>query len=281
MRIAIIVHWVNPNLKETIHELANRGVEVDVIYPDDQTINLGTWRVEHDLYLLKSGTEAALSLAGALHAMGGALLNPYLPTIMLRNKIVVTRALQAADIPTPETYIAPKPGDLAPYLDEGPLIMKPYRGSRGVGVCVVHDAAELSDIPVDGPVMAQRYHQPDPGEVDRKLYRIGDRVFGVKRVWPLRTYQDKYGEPFVVSEELRGIAIRCGEIFGLDLYGLDVVISKGQPYVVDVNKFGSFIGVPNAPSLLSDYIYAAGERAIRGEPITPDPRRDLTVAPQS
>ncbi len=88
----------------------------------------------------------------------------------------------------------------------------------------------------------------------------------MRRIWPLRTYQDKYGEPFEVSPELREIALRCGEVFGLDLYGLDVVISGGQPYVGDINKFGSFIGVPDAPVLLANHILRAAEGAVRGQP---------------
>ena len=131
---------------------------------------------------------------------------------------------------------------------------------------VVNNEAELAQSATEAPIMAQRYCRPDPGEVDWKLYRIGDQIFGVRRIWPLRTYQDKYGEPFDVSSELRDIAFRCGEVFGLDLYGLDVVISGGQPYVVDINKFGSFIGVPDAPVLLANHILRTAENAVRGQP---------------
>jgi ribosomal protein S6--L-glutamate ligase len=269
MRIGIIVRWVNPNLEEMVQELSNRGAKVDLIYPDVQTISLANWRVDHDLYLLKSGTESALSMAGALHVLGAAILNPYPTTVLLRNKIIVTRALQAAGIPTPETYIAPDPEGLAPFLEDGPVIVKPYRGSRGEGVQIVTHPDELKGVPVDGPVLAQRYHKPDPGEADRKIYRIGEQIFGVKRIWPLRTYQDKYGEPFVVSSELSEIAMKCGEAFGLGLYGLDVVLSEGQHYVVDVNKFGSFIGVPDAPAKLADYVLEVGEGMVKGNtPLT-------------
>lgn len=269
MKIGIIVSWVNPNLEQTVQDLTRRGVDVTLIYPDEATVSLSSWNVEHDLYVLKSGTDGALSMAGALHTLGAVMLNPYLTVVLLRNKIIVTRALQQAGIPTPETFIASHPEGLASLLDDGPLIVKPFRGSRGEGVRVIYDVSSLEGIPVDAPVMAQRYHSPDPGEADRKIYCIGDQIFGVKRIWPLRTYQDKYGEPFTVSPELRDIAIRCGEIFGIDLYGLDVVISKGQPYVVDINKFGSFIGVPDAPSLLADYLFDAGHRASRGELVFP------------
>jgi hypothetical protein len=92
-------------------------------------------------------------------------------------------------------------------------------------------------------------------------------VLGVRRIWPLRTYEDKLGEPFDVPSELRDIMLRAGRALGISLYGLDVVISQGKPYVVDINKFGSYMGVPNAPRLLADYLYDAGRRAQLGGPL--------------
>ncbi len=50
--------------------------------------------------------------------------------------------------------------------------------------------------------------------------------------------------------------------------------------MVDVNKFGSFIGVPNAPSLLADYIYGVGFRALNGEDLIPGYERDPIETPR-
>jgi glutathione synthase/RimK-type ligase-like ATP-grasp enzyme len=68
---------------------------------------------------------------------------------------------------------------------------------------------------------------------------------------------------------LQDLGLRCSRAFGIDLFGMDVVMSHGQPYVVDVNKFGSYVGVPDAPRRLADYVYAAGRRAVHGEQIVP------------
>jgi hypothetical protein len=39
--------------------------------------------------------------------------------------------------------------------------------------------------------------------------------------------------------------------------------------VVDVNKFGSFIGVPDAPAKLADYVLEVGEGMVKGNtPLT-------------
>jgi ribosomal protein S6--L-glutamate ligase len=91
-------------------------------------------------------------------------------------------------------------------------------------------------------------------------------VFGVKRVWPVRSFEDKLGEPFTITPDLRDIALRCGAAFGLELYGLDVIFSEGRPYVVDISSFPGFKGVPDAPLRLADYIFTAAQRVLAGEP---------------
>lgn len=273
MRIGIIADWLNPTMEQLVQLLTDRGVHIQLIFPEKQLTDLAQLRVEHDLYLLKSGTEPALSLGGSLHMLGAVTLNPYPTVAMLRNKVIVMRTLQAAGVPVPDTYMTCNAADLLPLLEAGPLILKPYRGTRGRGVRLIQQPEDFDDLPEDDLLLVQRYHAPDgPGGLDHKLFRIGDRIFGIRRVWPIRTYEDKLGTPFEPSTELQEIARRCGEAFGIDLYGLDIIMSDGKPYVVDLNKFGSYMGVPDGPQLLADYIYAAGERAMRGELAVPATR---------
>ncbi|MBI5649375.1 MAG: hypothetical protein HZC40_02845, partial [Chloroflexi bacterium] len=180
---------------------------------------------------------------------------PYPTVMLLKDKLIVTRLLQQAGIPVPETHVTITPQDVAPLLQAGALILKPVRGSRGRNIHIVSNVDELNAIPTDEPWLVQRYYKPDG--LDHKIYRIGDECFGVRRIFPLRTYADKSGEPFVLDAALREIALRIGRVLGTNLYACDVVISAGKPYVVDVNKFGSFMGVPDAPRHLADYLFAA------------------------
>src|SRR5207302_4399945 len=55
--------------------LAEAGVVVDVIHPVKQALELSHVRVACDLYLLKKMSRLSLSLAGALHAQGAAIVN--------------------------------------------------------------------------------------------------------------------------------------------------------------------------------------------------------------
>jgi ribosomal protein S6--L-glutamate ligase len=260
MRIAFLLFRhppgrVSPIMPEVVRRLARRGAQVTAIHPEEQVSDLGALRVEHDLYVLKSGSEVALSVAGALDALGASILNSHAVSTRCRDKIVATRILQSAGVPVPDTYVAQDPVELAWALERGPLVVKPYRGSQGRGVRVVREPAELAG---DGPVIAQRYHPPDGR--DHKLYCIGGEIFGVRRVWPVRSYRDKLGEPFAVAPEIRDIALRCGRAFGIDLYGLDVIFSGGTPYVVDISSFPGFKGVPDAAARLADHLYAAARR---------------------
>src|SRR5690348_7144126 len=99
MRIGLIADWLNPCVTEAIERLRSMGAQLDVILPDRELIRLDTVKPRHDLYVLKSGTDAALSLAGMLDAQGAATLNPYPVAVRLRNKFLVTHALQSAGLP--------------------------------------------------------------------------------------------------------------------------------------------------------------------------------------
>ena len=136
--------------------------------------------------------------------------------------------------------------------------MKPNSGSKGAGVRVVRTAAELTEIdPATGPFVAQAFHAPEG--LDRKLYRIGDHLHCVGRPWPASTLEDKLGVPIDVDPVLRRLTVAVGDALGMDVYGVDVVVSAGEHYVVDVSAFPGFKGVPGAERLLAERILAAAE----------------------
>jgi ribosomal protein S6--L-glutamate ligase len=239
----------NPVLVELFERLRTRGAEVELGVADELVLNPGDMNTRYNLYILKSHTELWLSLAEILHSQGVRMLNPYLACQTAHNKIVAQRLLEASGIPTPKSWVTGNLELLRPMLDECPLILKPYHGGRGVGVTVVRTHDELSQMPAQTqPMLVQRYV---PGE-ELKVSVIEDQVFGIK----------KYMSPgesvrlsWTVSEEVERIAIHCGEIFGLALYGLDVIEGPDGPLVIDVNYFPSFKGIPHAASLLADYIW--------------------------
>ena len=55
---------------------------------------------------------------------------------------------------------------------------------------------------------------------------------------------------------MREIAARCGEVFGLELYGVDCIHTPDGPVVVEVNDFPNYSAIPEADGKLADYVLA-------------------------
>lgn len=59
-----------------------------------------------------------------------------------------------------------------------------------------------------------------------------------------------------IEKQLKRRVLRLGRKLGLAIFGIDYVLTKeGIPYIVDINDFPSFRSIPEAVSLISDYIY--------------------------
>ena len=243
-----------PEMVDRLHSL---GCHVEVIDPDAGPVDLGAVQTDADVYVLKSGTEAALSFAGVLHARGARVVNPYPVAAACRDKVVQTHVLAAAGVPVPQSWMTVDPKSLQAELSAGPLILKDPRGSQGRGLEIVHDRDRLAALPGGTPWLAMRYHRPE-GQ-DLKLYRIGDEVFGVERIFPARTYAQKLGRPYAVSAGLRDIVLRCGDAFGISVYGVDVIRSEGRHWVVDMSSFPGFKGVPAAGRRIIDHVLSQSD----------------------
>jgi ribosomal protein S6--L-glutamate ligase len=271
----LLPHYSSHNksyMPRVVRALAERGAVVDVIHPLEHAVDLSKVRVQHDIYVLRQMSRLSLSLAGVLHSQGAVIVNPYPVTVALRDRVIKSRVLQLAGVPTPATYVASTPSQLAPLLEEGPLVVKPYQESGGRQITIVRTLAELDQVELGkDSVFAQRYHPPEGR--DCKIYAIGEQLFGVKKVFPRRTEEEKLGEPFTPTPEMQDIARRCGQAFEIDLYGVDIIESDGKAYVVDMDSIPGYKGVPDAPTLLASYFYdAAVHAAERGSSVEREKR---------
>jgi ribosomal protein S6--L-glutamate ligase len=238
-----------------IGHLQRSGARVELIDPDVEPVSLHDLRSSDvDMYVLGSPTEAALSLAGALERAGGAVVPSYAVAAGCRDKIVQTALLSDAGLPVPASWLTVRPETLAGELGRGPLLVKDPRGSRGRGLHLVRRRDELRHLSRGTPWLVMRYHPADGP--DLKLYRIGDEVHGVARVFPAHSMAEKVGRPLDVTAELRDLALRCSDAFGTTVCGVDVIRSDGRLWVVDMSSFPGFKGVPDAAARLARVILA-------------------------
>jgi glutathione synthase/RimK-type ligase-like ATP-grasp enzyme len=267
----------SPVLLEVFEILERRGFQVESGIPEEAVVRPDRLRVAHDLYILKSHTELALSFSGVLETLGARLLNPYASCITTQDKIVASRRLRAAGVPIPRCWIT---GDLtlmAPIAEHTPLIVKPHRGHRGAGISIVRGRSELAALQLpDGPVLIQE-HVTGGGE-DLKVYVVGEDVFAVRKQFSPTSFT-RAGRSCAVSPELREIALACGRTLGLGLYGLDVLETDEGPIVVDVNYFPGYKGVSGVAPLIADYIedYAHSRQELELPPLDARPRLPAPV----
>lgn len=242
--------------------LRRRGHVVECSIPEESLCALDEGPRDPDLYLLKSYTELSLSLAGALSAQGANLINPYQGCAAARNKIVCYQMLRQSGVPVPRAWITSGLSLLKDLLKSYPLILKPYMGWRGEGVQVIRRERDLAGLqPPSAPLLIQEYIENN-GE-DLRLYVAGGEVFGIRKRFSRSSFAVE-GEPTPVSREMRDLALRCGQVFGLKLYGLDVIEGSEGPRVVDVNYFPGYKGVPGAAYAVADCIDHHGRSLHKG-----------------
>jgi ribosomal protein S6--L-glutamate ligase len=250
-----------PVLTEVYERLQGQGVTLDDHIPEDRLLSCEELVVTHDLYVLKSHTELALSTAGTLCALGARLLNPLRSCLLTQDKITSTRLLSAAGVPVPCSWVTDDYGLLVPLLKRGPLIAKPHRGHLGKGVHILRSAQDLDLLsPTEGPFLFQRYLETDSEDV--KTYVVGRRTFAVSKRFSPHSYR-LHGHPIELDARTRDVVLKCGEILGLHLYGVDLVRTKRGPCVVDVNYFPGYKGVPGAAKVIADYVYRYAVAAAR------------------
>ena len=111
----------------------------------------------------------------------------------------------------------------------------------------------------DSFFLAQRY--VENRGFDIKLYAAGTKVYAVTKRSPLHPEVEVDKRLIPLTLELRKLALHVGKIFGLDIYGLDIVETSHGPVVVDVNDFPSYGQVPRAVELVASHILQITTRA--------------------
>jgi ribosomal protein S6--L-glutamate ligase len=173
------------------------------------------------------------------------------------DRATTAEALDRAGVPAPRTWSV----DAMRHLAYGeplpwPLVIKSRISSRRDFVRLVSSRAELVAMCPewgDEPVVAQEFAANDGFDI--KVWVIGGDLSAARRRSALDS-SDKTSDELLDPEELPAEWTRAvrdaGAALGLELYGVDLLITGGRPVVVDVNPFPVFRGANEpAASLLS------------------------------
>jgi ribosomal protein S6--L-glutamate ligase len=215
-----------------------------------------------DLLIARGRSPALLELLDRAAALGIAIVNPRASIESVMDKARMGRALAAAGIPIPPTRLDTMAELVASSTEaDFPMVVKPVYGDNARGVCIVHSLEELAALPWKEPVaLAQPYIASDG--FDLKLYVAGAEVHAVRKPSPLSFKSGSQAVPMTAG--LRELAFRCGEIFGLELFGVDCIETPDGPLVIEVNDFPNYSAVEDADDMLARFAIARA-RAAREE----------------
>jgi ribosomal protein S6--L-glutamate ligase len=253
-------------------QLLDLGHEVDLLEPDATIAGLGDpCAPRYDAWVLKTVSEGpGLSLLEAASATGVVTINDVGAIRRVRDKAVAAAWARLHGLPFPTTWFVTHRRLLEQLPgSEYPLVVKPANGSQGRDVRLLHDRDEIDDLDLgagDRFLLAQRF-VPNTGW-DVKLYNTGQGIHAVRRPSPLSPRAGAPERSIAVTEELRRLTLEVGRLYGLDIYGVDVVGTELGWTVVDVNDFPSFGQIPDAAAIVAGSILRIAGRAAVVHPVS-------------
>ncbi|MEU0630467.1 hypothetical protein [Streptomyces sp. NPDC005989] len=240
---------------DVVRQLTSWGHQVDVVRPGgsllriSEEVRAGT----HDAWVLKTVSGGpGLTLLEAAAAVGLTTVNDARSIRGVRDKVLASVIARQHGLPVPVTYSAPRATLFADVPEElFPLVVKPADGSSGRGVRLVSEPGRLADTEQadEGQLIAQPYVS-NAGS-DLKVYCLAGEFHATVRRSPLHPDAPVDERAVPLPAEVAEAAAKVGAVFGLDLYGIDVVLGPDGPVIVDINDFPSFRQVPDAASRLA------------------------------
>ncbi|MFJ9466130.1 ATP-grasp domain-containing protein [Streptomyces caniferus] len=278
MRIGLVTADPGHPLLAAVTEVLTPGHRVEWLDPGGEAPGPDLSSLA-DVYLLKARTPRALALAALLEEHGAPVLNSAAATARCQDRVEMAEVARAAGLPFAATTAVATPGRLAAAGEPAaPLVIKSRFSRRHDLVTRADSAARLRELAAewpDEPVVVQEFTANSGW--DHKLWIVDGRLFAGLRRSELAPDGRGPTLPLPVGElpaSWTDAALRTGEVFGLDVYGVDVLdAGGGAPLIVDINAFPGIRGQAGAPKALAELALRTAER---GRTATPGGRGTAT-----
>ena len=248
------------------NQLAQWGHSVDVLEPHSMVTNLSDLASHgYDAYILKTVSDGpGLSILDAAEAIGVPTINSSRSIHLVRNKAVAAAFAWAHGLPIPRTYFVAHPRLLKQIpIEQYPLVIKPSNGSSCRNVFRLAAPADLAAMEAELAKTNERFflaqQYVENSGYDIKLYVTGKEIDAMARKSPF--HGEIHEGLLPLTPALRQLSLDVGRIFGLDIFGLDVVETPQGLALLDINDFPSFGMVPGATVRIAQYILRTAKRA--------------------
>ncbi len=255
----------SPVIAEAIEQLRARGEAVRVVVPkaaaDDDA-----WRVGDDVRPVRADLGDATLIAQRgldpavlrrLQPWADRCCNDPFATALTHRRVDLLRTLRGAGIPVPDFDVEP---DYRAARSAGRVIKAlDARSGRGAGVLLPGSAPAAPPFP--GPYLVQEYAEGSElkayvfGASVRTAWR-GGRGGGAAPVGGSEPPGRTAGPESPHADLVRAAATAVG----LELCGVDLLVTERGPVVIDVNAFPSATRIRSAADLIAAHLHVAARR---------------------
>ncbi len=191
-----------------------------------------------------------------------------------RDKLRCLQILSKHQIGIPETTFVREKRDVLPAIERVggvPIIIKLLEGTQGVGV-ILAESVKIAEAIIETlqstrqNVLVQKFVSESKGR-DIRAFVVGDRVVAaIRRVAQGQEFRSNVHrggktERVLLDETYCETAVRCTQILGLRVAGVDMLESNDGPQVMEVNSSPGLEGIESCTQLdiagaIVDYIAA-------------------------
>lgn len=191
-----------------------------------------------------------------------------------RDKLRSLQILSRHGVGLPRTTFVRDKRDVLPAIDRvggAPVIIKLIEGTQGIGVLLADSVKQAESIiellqSQKQNVLIQKFVVESKGR-DVRAFVVGDQVVAAMRrvaqgqEFRSNVHRGGLAEPVELSEDYRETAVRCTQIMGLRVAGVDMLEAADGPQVMEVNSSPGLEGIETCTGLdiagaIIDYIAA-------------------------
>ncbi|CAA0119213.1 Ribosomal protein S6--L-glutamate ligase [Halioglobus japonicus] len=179
-----------------------------------------------------------------------------------RDKLRSLQILSRHHVGIPRTTFVRDRKDVLPAIERvggAPVVIKLIEGTQGIGVLLAESVKTAEGIvellqSQKQNVLIQKFVAESKGR-DIRAFVVGDRVVAAMRrvaqgqEFRSNVHRGGIAEPVELDEEYIQTAVRCTQILGLQVAGVDMLEGKDGPQVMEVNSSPGLEGIEAATGL--------------------------------
>jgi ribosomal protein S6--L-glutamate ligase len=192
-----------------------------------------------------------LSLLSCFETLGIQVVNPVSSVKRCLDAASTLMFLQRRGVPIPVSSLHRRS-----FKDlEFPVILKNItsisaKARRTIVLCSRKELVSYTNFFKNGLWVAQRLLKKS---ALMKVYIVGKDVISIKQLQRTAAKNDqKHGT--TSFPEISEASLLCGSLMNLEIYNVEWIIDREGMWVIDINDFPSFSGIPKAPRIIAHYL---------------------------